>query len=71
MMLLLRLAILLHRGRSSVALPEIQLTARGESLEARFPRGWLDAHPLTIADLQIEIEHLKSIGFRLRVFSAR
>jgi exopolyphosphatase/guanosine-5'-triphosphate,3'-diphosphate pyrophosphatase len=71
MMLLLRLAVLLHRGRSSVAFPEIQLTARGESLEVRFPRGWLDDHPLTVADLQTEIEHLKSIGFRLRVFSAR
>lgn len=71
MMLLLRLAVLLHRGRSSVALPEIQLTARGDSLEARFPRGWLDDHPLTVADLQIEIEHLKAVGYRLRVFSAR
>jgi exopolyphosphatase/guanosine-5'-triphosphate,3'-diphosphate pyrophosphatase len=71
MLLLLRLAILLHRGRSSAAMPEIQLAARGDSLEARFPRGWLDDHPLTVADLQVEIEHLKSIGFRLRVFSAR
>jgi exopolyphosphatase/guanosine-5'-triphosphate,3'-diphosphate pyrophosphatase len=71
MLLLLRLAILLHRGRSSAAMPEIQLVARAESLEARFPRGWLDDHPLTVADLQVEIEHLKSVGFRLRVFSPR
>jgi exopolyphosphatase/guanosine-5'-triphosphate,3'-diphosphate pyrophosphatase len=71
MVLLLRLAVLLHRGRSSVAFPEIQLAARGESLEARFPRGWLDDHPLTVADLQTEIEHLKAIGVRLRIFSAK
>jgi exopolyphosphatase/guanosine-5'-triphosphate,3'-diphosphate pyrophosphatase len=71
MTLLLRLAVLLHRGRSSAAFPEIQLTARGESLEARFPRGWLEDHPLTVADLQTEIEHLKAIGFRLRIFSAK
>jgi exopolyphosphatase/guanosine-5'-triphosphate,3'-diphosphate pyrophosphatase len=71
MLLLLRLAILLHRGRSSAAMPEIQLVARGDSLEARFPRGWLDDHPLTVADLQVEIEHLKGAGFRLRVYSAR
>jgi exopolyphosphatase/guanosine-5'-triphosphate,3'-diphosphate pyrophosphatase len=71
MTLLLRLAVLLHRGRSTVALPEIQLVARGDSLEARFPGGWLDDHPLTVADLQQEIEHLKGAGQRLRVFSAK
>jgi hypothetical protein len=36
----------------------------------RFPPGWLDDHPLTVADLQLEIENLKNVGFRLRVFSA-
>jgi exopolyphosphatase/guanosine-5'-triphosphate,3'-diphosphate pyrophosphatase len=69
--LLLRIAVLLNRGRSSVALPEIRLTARLDSLEARFPAGWLDDHPLTVADLQAEIENLKTVGFRLRVFSAK
>jgi exopolyphosphatase/guanosine-5'-triphosphate,3'-diphosphate pyrophosphatase len=71
MTLLLRLAVLLHRGRSSVALPPINLTARTDSLEMRFPPGWLDDHPLTIADLQAEIELLKGVGFRLRVFSTK
>ena len=70
MTLLLRLAVLLHRGRSSVALPEIGLTARQDALELRFPPGWLDDHPLTVADLQSEIEHLKTVGFRLRAFTA-
>ena len=71
MTLLLRLAVLLHRGRSSVALPAIKLTPRADSLEMRFPPGWLDDHPLTVADLQLEIENLKSVGFRLRVFTAK
>jgi exopolyphosphatase/guanosine-5'-triphosphate,3'-diphosphate pyrophosphatase len=71
MTLLLRLAVLLHRGRSSVPLPEILLAARPDALEIRFPPDWLDDHPLTIADLQIEIEQLKSVGFRLRVFTAK
>jgi exopolyphosphatase/guanosine-5'-triphosphate,3'-diphosphate pyrophosphatase len=69
--LLLRLAVLLNRGRSSVALPDIRLTARQDSLEIRFPARWLDDHPLTVADLQSEIENLKTVGFRLRVFSAK
>jgi exopolyphosphatase/guanosine-5'-triphosphate,3'-diphosphate pyrophosphatase len=71
LIVLLRLAVLLHRGRSEVALPEIELIARGYTLELKFPGGWLKDHPLTTADLQQEIDHLKPHGFRLRVFSSR
>jgi exopolyphosphatase/guanosine-5'-triphosphate,3'-diphosphate pyrophosphatase len=68
---LLRLAVLLHRGRSTTALPELGLTATPRSLEVRFPAGWLDDHPLTSADLQQEVDYLRTVDFRLRVFSAR
>ncbi len=71
MTLLLRIAVLLNRGRSTVPLPPIKLAARADSLELRFPPEWLDDHPLTVADLQAEIENLKDVGFRLRVFTAR
>jgi exopolyphosphatase/guanosine-5'-triphosphate,3'-diphosphate pyrophosphatase len=71
MTLLLRLAVLLHRGRSPVALPDLKLTPRPDALEVRFPPDWLDDHPLTVADLQNEIENLKTVGFRLRVFTAK
>jgi exopolyphosphatase/guanosine-5'-triphosphate,3'-diphosphate pyrophosphatase len=54
-----------------VALPAIKLLARPDAMEMRFPPGWLDDHPLTVADLQLEIETLKAVGFRLRVFSAK
>jgi exopolyphosphatase/guanosine-5'-triphosphate,3'-diphosphate pyrophosphatase len=62
-------AVLLHRGRSANALPKIELTARGSALELRFPAGWLDEHPLTVADLQLEIGFLRPHGVRLRVYS--
>jgi exopolyphosphatase / guanosine-5'-triphosphate,3'-diphosphate pyrophosphatase len=68
LIVLLRLAVLLHRGRSRVALPPIRLTAEGQSLELRLPRGWLTEHALTGADLAQEVEFLKAVGFRLRVF---
>jgi exopolyphosphatase/guanosine-5'-triphosphate,3'-diphosphate pyrophosphatase len=71
LIVLLRLAVLLHRGRSAKALPEIELMARGHTLELKFPGRWLRDHPLTTADLQQEIDHLKPHGFRVRVFSAR
>lgn len=68
---LLRLAVLLHRGRSDAALPAIALAAKGRALTVRFPARWLRDHALTVADLRNEIELLRSIGVRLRVFSAR
>ena len=71
LILLLRLAVLLHRGRSSTALPPIELITTPRSLEARFPPRWLDDHPLTWADLQQEVDYLRASGFRLRVFSSR
>jgi exopolyphosphatase/guanosine-5'-triphosphate,3'-diphosphate pyrophosphatase len=71
MTLLLRLAVLLNRGRSTVPLPTIGVTARADALELRFPPGWLDDHPLTVADLQVEIGNLKDVGFRLRVYTAK
>lgn len=67
LIVLLRLAVLLHRGRSAVALPRMELQAKGRSLEIHFPRGWIDDHPLTATDLENEVENLKSSGFRLKI----
>ena len=67
--MLLRLAVLLHRGRSAEALPKIELVARGRTLELDFPARWLKEHPLTVADLQLEIEYLRPERVRVRVYS--
>jgi exopolyphosphatase/guanosine-5'-triphosphate,3'-diphosphate pyrophosphatase len=69
LIVLLRLAVLLHRGHSPEPLPAIELTATPKSLEMQFPARWLKDHPLTSADLQQETEYLRDGGFRLRVFS--
>ena len=69
LIVLLRLAVLLHRGRSSTALPPIELAATPRSLEVRFPARWLREHPLTSADLQQEVLYLRAANFRLRLFS--
>src|SRR5205807_2634798 len=47
LIVLLRLAVLLHRGRSTTALPALDLSATPRSLEVRFPARWLKEHPLT------------------------
>jgi len=67
LIVLLRLAVLLHRGRGPRALPEIELRAKARTLELKFPKAWLEAHPLTAVDLEQEIEYLRAAGFRLRV----
>ena len=69
LIVILRLAVLLHRGRSATALPPIAISATSKSLELLFPARWLRDHPLTSADLQREVEYLRAAGLRLRVFS--
>jgi exopolyphosphatase/guanosine-5'-triphosphate,3'-diphosphate pyrophosphatase len=69
LVIILRLAVLLHRGRSPAALPPITLTPGSRAMELRFPARWLNDHPLTSADLQQEVDYLRAAGFRLRVFS--
>jgi exopolyphosphatase/guanosine-5'-triphosphate,3'-diphosphate pyrophosphatase len=70
LILLLRLAVLLHRGRSATALPPIELSVTPRSIEMRFPARWLRDHPLTSADLQQEVDYLRAGGYRLRVFGS-
>jgi len=69
LVVLLRLAVLLNRSRSPSDLPPIVLQAGKDSLELRFPFGWLDVNPLTAADLEQERDWLRARGFELRVAS--
>ena len=62
---LLRLAVVLHRGRSRQPLPPLALEVNARRVALRFPAGWLDEHPLTRADLDAEAYYLKKAGFRL------
>jgi exopolyphosphatase / guanosine-5'-triphosphate,3'-diphosphate pyrophosphatase len=64
---ILRLAVLLHRSRSDRRGPSLHLRATDETLDARFPDGWLDRHPLTRADLEEECAFLADAGIDLRV----
>jgi len=69
LIVLLRLAVVLHRGRSPTALPPVELQARGRTLELRFPARWLKDHALSVEDLHQEIEFLRISGLKLRVYS--
>jgi exopolyphosphatase/guanosine-5'-triphosphate,3'-diphosphate pyrophosphatase len=63
--ILLRLAVLLHRGRTDEQVPDISIQADRSDIMLRFPEGWLAQNSLTMADLTKERKFLKDAGFSL------
>ena len=64
--ILLRLSCVLNRSRSYTAPPDIKANADSNSLSLKFPRGWLNNHALTRADLETEAEYLEVVEFSLK-----
>jgi exopolyphosphatase/guanosine-5'-triphosphate,3'-diphosphate pyrophosphatase len=64
---LLRLSVVLHRSRTTDALPHVNLQISGREITLEFPDEWLSANPLTELDLVQEAQYLKAIGQELRV----
>lgn len=65
MCILLRLAVLLHRGRTDQMAPDIDITISDKKIHLQFPDNWLDEHSMTLADLINEISHLDNAGYKL------
>ncbi len=63
---LLRLAVVLHRGQSDIELPEINLAPDQYNIKLSFPENWLEEHPLTKADLKQESCYLNAAGYLLK-----
>ncbi|MEH6624940.1 MAG: exopolyphosphatase [Motiliproteus sp.] len=67
LLILLRMAVLLHHSRQADLIPEFQLTlTAGSDLSVGFPEGWLQDHPLTQADLELEEGYLRSLCIELK-----
>jgi exopolyphosphatase/guanosine-5'-triphosphate,3'-diphosphate pyrophosphatase len=62
---LLRLAVLFNRGRADVELSELNFRAKGRRVYIEVSRSWLDANPLTWADLKREGKNLDAVGIEL------
>ena len=62
--LLLRLAVLLHRGRADDE-PQLTLAANGNRLTVTLSDAWRRRHPLTHAELANEAHYLQSAGYQL------
>ena len=67
LMVLLRIAVLLHRGRSPQPLPEVRLTVKSRNITLELPQRWIKEHPLTLEDLEQERAYLKEAGLRLSI----
>ncbi|HEY4530357.1 MAG TPA: Ppx/GppA phosphatase family protein [Luteimonas sp.] len=65
--ILLRLAVLLHRGHESPDIPGLGAAATGDTLELHLPARYLDARPLLQADLAGEPAETPALGIALRV----
>jgi exopolyphosphatase/guanosine-5'-triphosphate,3'-diphosphate pyrophosphatase len=64
--LLLRISVLMHRGRSGSHKPPMRIRAAAATIELEFPQDWLDEHPLTEAEISREAEWLSNAGFTLQ-----
>lgn len=64
--IILRLAVLLRRSRSPDTLPDLRLEIDNDAVTIKFPKSWLDEHPLTQADLGQEAIYLNSVGINYR-----
>jgi exopolyphosphatase/guanosine-5'-triphosphate,3'-diphosphate pyrophosphatase len=66
LVLLLRVAVLLHRSRTETPLPNVKLVMKGDaSMRLVFPPGWLAENPLTTADLELEQAYLADVATTL------
>jgi exopolyphosphatase/guanosine-5'-triphosphate,3'-diphosphate pyrophosphatase len=66
-LVLLRLAVLLNRGRTPGVLPQLAAKADADRLTLLLPSQWLLDHPLAVADLERERSVLQEADIDLRV----
>lgn len=67
---IIRLSVLLHRGKRQQAVPPMELTCKKQTLTLILPKNWLEEHPLTAADLEDERHYLRSYDIELLFKSA-
>ncbi|MDE0854927.1 MAG: exopolyphosphatase, partial [Nevskia sp.] len=64
--ILFRLAVLLHRSRAPGLRIPLQIEVGPKTVRLQFRPGWLERHPLTREDLELEAEYLQAADYRLR-----
>jgi exopolyphosphatase/guanosine-5'-triphosphate,3'-diphosphate pyrophosphatase len=68
MVRLLRIAVLINRGRAPIDMPKISISVDDAlAMKLEIDESWLENHPLTTADLEQEIELLHVAGINLQL----
>ncbi len=62
---LLRLSVLFCRARRPETLPDLHLHVDGSRIQLQLPADWLNQHPLSGADLEMECSQIRELGLRL------
>lgn len=62
---ILRLAVILSMRRRHEALPQVNISAKAETLTLHMPAGWLEQHPLMRAELEQEVQYQQQAGWEL------
>ena len=66
-LLCMRLAWVFCRTRDDGAIPDIEIGLDGKRVSLRLPADWTENHPLTITDLEGEIQALQATGLQLEL----
>jgi len=66
-LLCMRLSWIFCRTRDSEAIPSVSIAFKAPMVCVTLPAAWMENHPLTVADLEYEIQALKAIGLQLEI----
>ena len=65
--ILLRIAIILERSRDWDSSRRVKIKLKNDLIKLKFPKHYLDQHPLTLADLQQEKLEVAKAGYQLKI----
>jgi len=67
LLLVLRVACLLLRSRKNAEIPPIQLEHQPATITLQIDAGWMDEHPLTASQLELEKSYWKAKGKKFKI----
>jgi exopolyphosphatase / guanosine-5'-triphosphate,3'-diphosphate pyrophosphatase len=65
LVIVLRLAVVLHRNRHTLEIPDFKISVNKTKVQLTFAPNWLSQVSLTQADLALEADYLEQAGFKL------
>lgn len=65
--IILRIAIILERSRDWDASRQIKIKHKGRKIKLKFPKKYLQKHPLTRTDFEQEVQEIIKVGFKLKI----